>query len=479
MVALLGVAAALAAASIAPRSLVASQLVYFLVLFALIIPLHELGHAIAGAIVGYRVLNISVGAGPLLAGFRILDVNVQINLLPLGGMTAAYARRTYGWTRLRQWIFVAGGPAANVAISFGLRKVFGAGLHDGEHHPLASTAYWVNWTLLLINLIPFRSPDGTMSDGWGLFTIPFWSAKQVQEAHARSWAMRILDAIRRDDVVRGRQLVEEARALHPQSALIDLVTGSLLHRERQHEAALAAWREGLTKAPDPKIAAMFKNSIAFVLVVLGRDEDLPEADRLSQDAISVFPELPPIMGTRGAVLLRLRRPGEALPLLLPAEAAAPDARNKAYDKALVAGALAGVGRGEEAVRKLAEARQLDADSELIPRAEAEIAAGPLPVTALPAAASPAANPTAFAAALRIWRRDARVVAFASTLALSQAGVNPFVFVILIVVSIAPDLGGAIAMAAYGLSTGLLHATDCCAGRASPARPRPQRRRPSP
>ena len=63
--ALLGVAATLAAASIAPKSVVTWQLAYFLVLFALIIPLHELGHAIAGAIVGYRVLNISVGTGPL------------------------------------------------------------------------------------------------------------------------------------------------------------------------------------------------------------------------------------------------------------------------------------------------------------------------------------------------------------------------------------------------------------------------------
>src|SRR5262245_42510489 len=122
LVALLGVAAALAAASIAPKSLLASPLVHVLVLFVLIIPLHELGHAIAGAIVGYRVLNIAVGAGPLLAGFRVLDVNVQINLLPLGGATAAYAKRTFGWTRLRQWIFVAGGPAADVAVIFVPRK---------------------------------------------------------------------------------------------------------------------------------------------------------------------------------------------------------------------------------------------------------------------------------------------------------------------------------------------------------------------
>ena len=83
IVALLGVCATLIAGSVAPQSRVAEQLAYFLILFVLIIPIHELGHAVAGALVGFRIMSIVVGSGPPLAAFRWLGVNVQINLLPL------------------------------------------------------------------------------------------------------------------------------------------------------------------------------------------------------------------------------------------------------------------------------------------------------------------------------------------------------------------------------------------------------------
>ena len=103
LVALLGVGATLVASSVAPKSLLGQQLSYFLVVFVLIIPVHELGHAIAGAAVGYRVVRIVVGTGPSLASFPLFGVNVQINLLPLGGLTMALPRQPYPSIRLRQW----------------------------------------------------------------------------------------------------------------------------------------------------------------------------------------------------------------------------------------------------------------------------------------------------------------------------------------------------------------------------------------
>ena len=173
----------------------------------------------------------------------------------------------------------------------------------------------------------------------------------------------------------------------------------------------------------------------------------------------VLPEVPAVAGTRGAVLLRLRRAAEALPLLSFAENGATSKRNLAYSKALMAGALAAVGRGDEARRKLAEARQLDPACDLIPRAEADIAAGPIAARAGARRwVSRRRRTRARALALRHWRRDARILAFVvCVLVLERLGFSMSATVIGIVLSIAPELSGAAALAAYGLSAALMYA----------------------
>src|SRR5262249_42027373 len=108
---------------------------------------------------------------------------------------------------------------------------------------------------------------------------------------------------------------------------------------------------------------------------------------------------------------------------------------------------------------LAEAIRADPACELIPRAEADVAAGPTAPSIAPSAAVP---PTIAALqtsdALRSWRRNARILAFAAILIVTQRlGLDMVFAVIAIVMSLAPDLPGAYALAGYGLSAALLHA----------------------
>jgi tetratricopeptide (TPR) repeat protein len=420
LVALAAVCTTVLAVGIAPQSSIALQLAYFLALFVVVIPLHELGHAIAGAFVGFRIMGIVVGAGPPLADFRWRGVNVQINLLPLGGVTMAVPKRTYRSLRLRQWILTAGGPVANVLIYLALWRVFGPALRDSEHHPFAWAAAQVAATTLFFNLIPFRTAEGAVSDGYGLATIPFWSKERIAVSNL-------------------------------------LQQGHILHRERRHEDARTIWREALGTATDSRQIAMLKNNIAWATVLIGRDEELAEADQLSQQALAALPGSPPIAGTRAGVLIRLGRPGEALPLLALSDSALHDPHSRAYNKALAASALAALGRHDDAIRRLAEARRADPACELIPRAEADVAAGPTGALAAPTPLGPTADPLVLAAALRPWRRDARILAFlAIFVVLERLGVDLAPFAILIVLSFAPELGGALALAGYGLSAALLH-----------------------
>jgi hypothetical protein len=194
------------------------------------------------------------------------------------------------------------------------------------------------------------------------------------------------------------------------------------------------------------MVAILKNSIAFMNVMLAREEDLPEADRLSGEALAFLPDLPPVGGTRGAVLLRLGRVEEAWPLLLRSEEAAETSRNRAYTKAFVACALALRGKREEGRRKLAEAREADPSCDLLARAEADIAAAP---TSPPvAAAPPMMDATNRATAWRHWQRDARVVAFLSLVMMSNwlPSIPPALLVVILALLFVPEISGVLALA---------------------------------
>src|SRR6185437_5976574 len=143
-----------------------TQALWFLVVFLVIIPIHELGHALAGLLVGHRIRSVVVGVGPPLLAFDLAGVAVRINLLPLGGLTMGVPRGG-SWLRLRMWIFAAGGPAANVALCYALHRLYGpTSAATAEQHRLASVAASASWTLLLANLIPFRTAEGQGSDGY-------------------------------------------------------------------------------------------------------------------------------------------------------------------------------------------------------------------------------------------------------------------------------------------------------------------------
>ena len=57
----------------------------FLVLLAVLITVHELGHLLVAKACGVKVLTFSIGFGPRLVGFRIGDTDYRISILPLGG----------------------------------------------------------------------------------------------------------------------------------------------------------------------------------------------------------------------------------------------------------------------------------------------------------------------------------------------------------------------------------------------------------
>ena len=424
-----------------------SEIFWFLVVFLVVIPIHELGHALAGLLVGFRIRGVVIGVGSPLLAFNVAGVAIRINLLPLGGLTLGTPRGA-GWLRWRLWVFAAGGPAANVALCYVLHRLYGhASAATVEEHRLASVASSASWAILALNLIPFKTAEGASSDGYSLFTIPFWKRPQLEEALMAVEALPLMEALGRDDLQAALRPAEELQARFPDHPLTASLMGSLRHRQGRHMEALALWRRGLVGATRPRQVAFLKNNIAFVEAVIGDPANLAEADAYSEAALAAHPELSAFVGTRGAVLARLGRASEALPLLRRAAAAAVPGRSQAFNRASLASALAMLGRTAEARRELDEARRMNPECELLEPAEADLRSAPATPVVVPGAPGsfvPAAVLEKWGGLVR-WRQVARALAFLYTLAPIQGlslGVTPIVTAIVVLLN--PEIAGLLA-----------------------------------
>jgi tetratricopeptide (TPR) repeat protein len=434
-----------------------SEALWFLVVFLVVIPIHELGHALAGALVGLRIRSVIVGVGAPLLSFNVAGVAVRINLLPFGGLTLGTPQGS-AWLRLRLWVFALGGPAANVVLCYVLHRLYGQAGAATEQHRLASVASSASWAVLVLNLIPFKTAEGAASDGYSLFTIPFWKSRQLEEARVVVQAMPLMEAMRLDDLAAAGPLADALEADFPEHSLTASLTGSLRHRQGRHAEALTLWRRALAGATLPRQIAFLKNNIAFVDIVFGDPGNFAEADAYSAAAMAVHPELAAFVGTRGAVLVRLGRAAEALPLLRRAVAGGPAPRSQAYNRASLASALAMLGRTADARHELDEARRMNPACELLEPAEADLRlapAGPLelppPVGGLPAIAWERWG------GLVRWRQIARLLAFLYTLApLEGASPGAETLILAVVVMLNPELAG---LLAFGTCNLWIAATD--------------------
>lgn len=69
------------------------QILYFLIamlVLAIMIFIHELGHYTAGRLLGFKILDFSLGFGPQIIGFKKNGINYAIRAIPLGGACRFY-----------------------------------------------------------------------------------------------------------------------------------------------------------------------------------------------------------------------------------------------------------------------------------------------------------------------------------------------------------------------------------------------------
>jgi len=150
--------------------------------------------------------------------------------------------------------------------------------------------------------------------------------------------------------------------------------GNNLLALRRFSEAREAYLKILPLVENQAIArAILLNNIAFTNTLIGGTNLLEEADRFSNEAMTVLSWMPPVRGTRGTVLAVLGKTDDAVPLLSEAMQANETAHGKALNACMLAIVEARRGKLPASRTYLAEARKLDPNCFLLDRAEDSLA----------------------------------------------------------------------------------------------------------
>ena len=110
------------------------EILYFLIavlVLALMIFVHELGHYTAGRLLGFKILDFSIGFGPAIFKIRKNDIDYALRAIPLGGACRFYGEEddpqdAVSFNAQKPWkrlIVIFAGPFMNFVLAYVLAVV--------------------------------------------------------------------------------------------------------------------------------------------------------------------------------------------------------------------------------------------------------------------------------------------------------------------------------------------------------------------
>lgn len=351
--------------------------VSLVVLFVLpLILMHELAHAGAAKLTGLRVFGIMVGIGRTVWSGELFGMQWTFNWLPIGGVTFVGARPVPD-IRSKLFLVYLAGPASHLLLAYPAHLMAGMFPAFSFAHRSLDALVLANLLMAALNLFPRKlslmtGVQGT--DGWHLLRVPFLKQTELTRLHVGYFVGEALLAYRGNDFKGARGWVDQALALDAHSAIARNVLGIILMADGEYPASRQTFLQLLETedGKQPALRYILLNNVAYLNILMGDPALLPEADGYSAEALKHLPWVPPVIGTRGAVLIELGQVGEGVSLLKKSMSLHPDKQGKALNACHIA--LGEFRRGEtiEAHKYLVTAQTLDPGCMLLPRVKAEL-----------------------------------------------------------------------------------------------------------
>lgn len=335
---------------------------------------HELGHVFAGRLVGMHITGIEIGRGPLIIDFQLWGFQWQFRAAPFGGFTVGVPQGG-GWVRLRQSLFILGGPLANlllIVLALTLTGLANPLPHDFMERFSPGTMLLIANALFVFgNLIPFKmdtSRGKWPTDGLQLWRTWCRSPEEVEVIASNLHASEAQGCLSQRKNAETIVVLWEGLNEHPDEVSLEEVRAhSLLCQGKAAEARrIYAKILGRYSKFEQLRYTMF-NNIAWTDVLMGDPALMWEADAGSRLALEAQPSVAPFKGTRGAVLVEMGDLDAGLRLLHEALRENEDDRNKALNACFIGIANARRSDLEQCRSYFALARRLDPECVLLAR----------------------------------------------------------------------------------------------------------------
>jgi tetratricopeptide (TPR) repeat protein len=338
------------------------SVLFVLLFWGPLLVLHELGHAFAARLVGWRVTEIVIGFGRELRRFRVGSTRVRVRAVPVEGYVLAAPTST-GWARAKQaWIYFAG-PLTELLVLAALAPVLELELpKPGDSvGRVALQSLGVTAALgALCTLFPYRSL-GNPSDGLGMLTSWLASEQSFRERLAWPFIEEARRLLLREQLALAEQALAAGLGQHPGEPRLAGMLAVCQATAGNGEAAYHTL-EALGP-PDERPAAIRAELLADAAwsVLSARDTPLlPEAERALERALELSPGDPHLEILLGRVHLERGRPHDAYRRLMSAYKRTRDVDQEAQCVAYLALACQALNGLSDALREAAYAPRFEA-----------------------------------------------------------------------------------------------------------------------
>jgi hypothetical protein len=358
----LGLAALLAADLVRGFSHNKLSVLFVLAFWAPLLLLHELGHALAARLLGWRVSEIVIGFGRELSRFRVGATRVRLRAVPVEGYVLLSPRSTRRARSKQAFIYFAG-PLTELLVLAVLAPLLDftpPSPSDGVGRIALSSLAVTAALGALCTLFPYRSL-GNPSDGLGVLLSCLSSEQSFRER--LSWpfisdARRLLST---EQQVAAEQTIQAGLQQHPEDPrLIGLLAVSQA-AAGQGERAYATLES--LGSPDERPARVRADLLADAAwaVLFARDAHLlADAGRAAESAHELCPDDPHYQILLGRIQLERSRPLEAYACLMSAYKRTRDVDQEAQCVAYLALACQGLRNSPNASRVAGYAARFEA-----------------------------------------------------------------------------------------------------------------------
>ena len=299
-----------------------ASVAFFVIFWALLVLVHELGHAVVAQVLGWRVCAIVVGFGRTIGRFRLGSMEVEIRLIPIQGFVIP-APRTLDHVRLKSALIYFAGPGVELVLLLALVASVGPAtlLRPTENIGLIALQTLAATILIgvFFTLVPMKvrtSGGEALSDGMGILLSPFLPSQHFENALVVPFLYGAQPHLERRDFQGALGVYRSGLEEFPHNASLLVASSEVLTEldrfaEAREMLLTVVDRDDL----DPLARAELCDRLAQIDLVTGDAALLDEADARSRQAAELAPSNPANRVARGGALIEQRRFHEAVPML--------------------------------------------------------------------------------------------------------------------------------------------------------------------